>query len=401
LIKNLTDSAAPTQRLLIRRVRQLLMLRGPSGPRRGAALRDLQIVNDGALLIHNGVIEECGAAQRIENLRTARGAREIDAFGKIVMPAFVDPDAALVFSPPRVPRAPDEPSETPLRKISKRRLEAAVIDNAAAWVRHGVLTVGAHTGHARDFRETAKILRLHRNLQERHLRVRSIFSPRVMPDLATLLNEWLPVIRQKKLAPILELSIDQHQPPREIASAAASLGYSLRLRSSAALEQSACAIAAAAGAVAIIAPLPRLVEYAARLLETSCVQILPLFDMAAGEAESGIPIRDYLDRGAALALASCYRPRTPSSFNPQYLLYLAERAGFTPEEAISASTWNAACSLRISSAAGSLEPGKAADLLVMDVPDYRELSRRPGHSDVQLVFRAGHAVYVRGGLSLD
>jgi imidazolonepropionase len=401
LTKNLTDSAAPSQRLLIRRARQLLMLRGPSGPRRGAAMRDLQIVNDGAILIHNGAIEECGAAQRVENLRTARGAREIDAFGKIVMPAFVDPDAALVFSPPRVSRAPDDLSETPLRKISKRRLEGAVIDNAAAYVRYGVLTVGAHTGHARDFRETARTLRLHRNLQERHLRIRSIVSPRAMPDRARLLDEWLPQIRQRRLAPILELSVDEYHGAGEMASAAASLGYSLRLRSSAPLEPDACAIAAAAGAVAIIAPPPRSGEYAARLLETGCVQVLPLFDMATGDVERGMPVRDYLDRGAALALASCYRPRTLSSFNPQYLLYLATRAGFTPEEAITAATWNAACSLRISSAAGSLEPGKAADLLVMDVPDYRELARRPGHSDVQLAFRAGRAVYRRGGLSLD
>jgi len=364
-------------------------------------MRDLQIVNDGAILIHNGVIEECGAAQRVENLRTARDAREIDAFGKIVMPAFVDPDAALVFSPPRVARAADDLPETPLRKISKRRLESAVKDNAAAWVRHGTLTVGAHTGHARDFRETAKILRLHRNLQERHLRVRSIFSPRAMPERATLLNEWLPVIRQRKLAPILELSLDEDYSAGEIASVAASLGYSLRLRSSAPIDQSACVIAAAAGAVAIIAPPPRSSEYAARLIETSCVHVLPLLAMTLDGMERGMPVRDYLERGGALAFASCYRPRTLSAFNPQYLLHLAERAGLTPEEAISAATWNAACALRISSAAGSLEPGKAADLLVMDVSDYRELARRPGHSDVQLVIRGGHAVYRRGGLSLD
>ncbi len=364
-------------------------------------MRDLQIVDDGALLIHNGVIEECGAAQRVENLRSARGAREIDAFGKVVMPAFVDPDAALVFSPPRVARVADDLPETPLRKISKRRLEAAVKDNVAAWARHGVLTVGAHTGHARDLRETTKVLRLHRNLQERHLRVRSIFSPRASPEIATLLEEWLPAIRQRNLAPILELSLDEPYAADEIAAAAASLGYSLRLRSTSPLEQAACAIAATAGAVAIIAPPPRSTEHAARLIETNCVHILPLLDMAMRNAERGMPARDYLDRGAALALASCYRPRTLSSFNPQYLLYLAEQAGFMPAEAISAATWNAACSLRISNAAGSLEPGKAADVLIMDVPDYRELARRPGHSDVQFAFRAGHAVYRRGGLSLD
>ena len=50
---------------------------------------------------------------------------------------------------------------------------------------------------------------------------------------------------------------------------------------------------------------------------------------------------------------------------------------------------------------GSLEPGRAADLLIMDVPDYRELARRAGHNDVQLALRAGRVVYQRAGLNLD
>jgi imidazolonepropionase len=63
-----------------------------------------------------------------------------------------------------------------------------------------------------------------------------------------------------------------------------------------------------------------------------------------------------------------------------------------------AATWNAACSLRMSHVTGSLEPGKTGDVSLMDVPDYRDLARRPGHSDVQVLLRAGQIVYKRGGL---
>ena len=73
----------------------------------------------------------------------------------------------------------------------------------------------------------------------------------------------------------------------------------------------------------------------------------------------------------------------------------------TVQEAIVASTYNAACSLRMSHVTGSLEPGKAADLLVMDVTDYRDLVQRVGHNDVQMAIRAGHAVYRRGSLTAD
>jgi hypothetical protein len=67
--------------VLVRSARQLLTLRGDSGPRRGAALRDLGIVPNGAVLIKDGVIVDAGPARRIEKLPAARRAREIDAGG--------------------------------------------------------------------------------------------------------------------------------------------------------------------------------------------------------------------------------------------------------------------------------------------------------------------------------
>src|SRR5580693_3558487 len=76
--------------LLIRGARQLLTLRGPNGPRRGADLRKLGIIQDGAVRIADGLIAEVGPSRRVENLALARGAEEIDASGCVVMPGFVD-----------------------------------------------------------------------------------------------------------------------------------------------------------------------------------------------------------------------------------------------------------------------------------------------------------------------
>ena len=71
----------------------------------------------------------------------------------------------------------------------------------------------------------------------------------------------------------------------------------------------------------------------------------------------------------------------------------------TIEEAITAVTWNAACSLRMSTVAGSIDPGKQADVTILDVSDYRELAERPGHNDVYMVLRAGKPIYRRSGLA--
>ena len=55
-------------------------------------MNQLNAIQDGVMLIRNGIVEELGPARRVENLVQARRAREIDVTGKIVMPAFVDPD---------------------------------------------------------------------------------------------------------------------------------------------------------------------------------------------------------------------------------------------------------------------------------------------------------------------
>src|SRR4029077_4375358 len=88
--------------LLVRGARQLLTLRGPSGPRRGADLRNLGLIQDGAVLIIDGIIREVGPSRRIENLAVARLAEEINANGRVILPGFVDSHTHLVGGPPRL-----------------------------------------------------------------------------------------------------------------------------------------------------------------------------------------------------------------------------------------------------------------------------------------------------------
>jgi len=73
----------------------LLTLRGPGGYRCGAALHDLGLIEDGAVLIRDGVVDAVGPSRRLENLSDARGALEIPAHGRVVMPGFVDQGLSL------------------------------------------------------------------------------------------------------------------------------------------------------------------------------------------------------------------------------------------------------------------------------------------------------------------
>ena len=128
-------------------------------------MSDLNIIPDGAVLIRDGVIEEVGATRRVENLVPARLARVIDATGRVVMPAFVDPDIALAAS--HVLSAADGAEQFGRTPISGACLDTATAEAAEATAlaadlaRYGVLTIGAHTLAAPDLQNTSKALRLH------------------------------------------------------------------------------------------------------------------------------------------------------------------------------------------------------------------------------------------------
>ncbi|MEK6588333.1 MAG: amidohydrolase family protein, partial [Chloroflexota bacterium] len=77
----------------------------------------------------------------------------------------------------------------------------------------------------------------------------------------------------------------------------------------------------------------------------------------------------------------------------QFVIALACRyMGLTPAQAIAAATINAAAAIRRDSDVGSLEPGKQADLLVLDVPEYRHLGYRFGTNLVSTVVKKGQIV---------
>jgi imidazolonepropionase len=112
-------------------------------------------------------------------------------------------------------------------------------------------------------------------------------------------------------------------------------------------------------------------------------------------AESTAPARQLADAGAICVLASDLNPGTsPVASLPLVIGLAVRRYGWTVREALLACTLNGAWVLRRSHDTGSLEPGKRADVLVVDGPVER-IPYRFGHNPVALVFSGGKLVHVR------
>src|ERR1700691_3451210 len=82
--------------LLITGCSELITLHGPA-PRRGSAMADLSIINDGAVLVTGGRIAAVGPRRKIERLPEARRAEKYDLGGRVLLPGFVDSHTHLVY----------------------------------------------------------------------------------------------------------------------------------------------------------------------------------------------------------------------------------------------------------------------------------------------------------------
>jgi imidazolonepropionase len=404
---------------LVRGARQLLTLRGGTGPRRGADLRNLGLIQDGAVLIVDGRIHQVGPSRRVENVALAREAEEIDASGRVVMPGFVDSHTHLVDGPARISdcgtpgkdASDGDPLATArfIHELSPLKLEAQALHGVNAAVRHGTTTLEAKSGFGLIEANEIKILRVHSALQKAGIPLTSTFlAAQVSPDhchqpdeyVNWLCTHMLPLLQRRKLAEFADIHVGENgfsvERSYRYLCAARELGFGLKLHSGHRPPPGAIRMAVELEISSVDYAGEVTQEEATALSQSPTIAtLLPGASYHFGIEEYG-SARKLIDAGVAVSLATNYSPRNSPSQNMQMSIALAcGRMNMTPAEAVNASTLNAAHAMRKASSIGSLVPGKAADLLILCVPDYREIPYHFGVNQVELVMKNGNVIVER------
>lgn len=403
IYKNITgqlqQTVAKTETILIRGARQLITLRGPGRSRRGAELGDLGIIPDGALLIREGCIVDAGPTRRVENLGLARCALEIDAAGRVVMPGFVDSRVQLW------PASRDSSRSGPgLSALPTRTLATDARKVLAGMARHGTTTVCAATSAARDHSTELKMFRILAGLHGKPLDVLTAYvgvaQAEAGSDPATyvesLCAKVMPVVSRRKLARFAVGNCRAFEPDvaRRFLECARKFGFQLRVWAGA----SPLAIQLAIEMEALTITLDDIEEADIRILaESRTIALLQPAALFLRRAERQPTARRLIESGAAIALASGFGLEDGPTYNMQMVVSLAcSEMRMSPAEAISAATINAAYALGCGADCGSLEPGKRADVIILNVADYRDLSDRFGINHTHMVFKNGTAIYQEG-----
>jgi len=109
------------------------------------------------------------------------------------------------------------------------------------------------------------------------------------------------------------------------------------------------------------------------------------------------PVQKFREFGVPIALATDHNPGTSPFYSMQSVMVMAVfNAGLTPEEAFLGATLNAAFAINRGDEIGSLEPGKKADILILDTHSWIHLFYEPDRNPVEFVIKEGKLVYERG-----
>ena len=406
---------------------QLVTLAGAHRPRTGGDLRQLAIIEDGAMLVREDRIEAIGRRREIETLIDA-DCELIDAGRRVVMPGFVDAHTHPVFAGIRANEFEQRTAGATYREIAAGgggiRATVRATRNAsqgdlvkagkryAEWfLRNGTTTIEAKSGYGLTIEDELKILRAIKQLnQETSLKyvptflgahdIPSEYQSRRQMYVNLVINDMLPRVAEEKLAEYCDVFCEQDvfttDEAWQILSAARCHGLGLRIHADQ-LSLSGGAKLAAELNAATADHLEHADATAIAALKSARVQPVLLPGSVYALGSNHYPAaREMIDAGLAVVLATDFNPgSSPTPSIPMTLSLACTQMKMSPAEAITAATINAAYSLGRGDEIGSLEKGKRADFVIHDASDYRELAYFFGIEHPWRVYSAGKLAYAR------
>ena len=417
--------------LIIEKANQLVTLRGGSEkPLTKENMRQLGIIENGAVAVKNGKIIDVGKTEKINSKYKSENV--INAYGKLVAPGFVDAHTHLVFAGSRedefemklegisymeilqkgggILRTVAETRKASLEQLielGKERLDTMLI--------HGTTSVEAKSGYGLSTRDEIKCLEAIEKLNKQHPidAIPTFLGAHAVPNeyrdrpddyVDLVVEEMIPAVAERKLAEFCDVFCEKGvfnvEQSKRILLAGKEYGLLPKIHADEMSWLGGAELAAEVEAVSAEHLLFASENGIKALAEKGVVAVLlpaASFSLMLGKYANA---RKMITEGVAVALGTDLNPICWVE-NMQLVIALACRMmKLTPAEALSAATINAAHSLRKAHMIGSLEVGKKADIVIFKVPNYRFLGYRFGVNLVDKVIKNGRLVVDDGRLVL-
>ena len=416
-----------TEKLLIKHAAELVTGAG-NAPKKGAAMNDIGMIADGALLAENGKITWTGSTAQLP-LTDETGWQVIDASGRCVLPGFVDSHTHMVFGGYRPEEFYWRLNGTPYLEILERgggilntvqatraanhdELKAAAAQRLENMLGMGVTTVEGKSGYGLDKETELRQLAVMNELnREQPVEIVPTFmgAHAVPPEykgrtddyVDYLIREVLPAVAEQGVARFCDVFCEQGVfslvQSRRLLEAARKLGLQPKLHADEIVPLGGAELGAALGACSADHLLQASDGGIAALRDSNTVAtLLPMTAFCLREEYARA--RAMIDGGVAVALATDYNPGSCFSHSVPLVAALAAiQLKMTPAEIVTALTLNGAAAVGRAGTLGSLEAGKQADIVILSYPSHLFLVYHAGMNIVDQVIKRGCLVWKRAG----
>jgi imidazolonepropionase len=360
---------------------------------------DIHVVPDAALVWNKAEIVWVGPERELP--AQYQRAERVDAGGRLVIPGLIDCHTHLAFAGWRADEFAQRIRGRTYLEIARagggiastvRHTRAAteeeLVQRAAGFLEGmlalGVTTVECKSGYGLNEETELKLLRVYRRLgREQPVRlVPTFLGAHVVPPefqnnregyVELLAERLIPRIAGDKLASFCDVFVEESAfsvaEARRILRAGQRAGLGSKLHADQLTNETGAELAGEIGAVSAD-HLECISERGIAALREAGVVAVSLPLAAHYLRQQPMPARRLIDSGVALAVATDFNPGTAPSYHLPLALTLAcTLQRMTPAEALKGATVYAARAVGLEAEIGSLEPGKAADLAVIDAPD--------------------------------
>ncbi len=405
--------------LFIKNIGQLVTVAARGEPfKAGADMRELHVIENGAVLIEDGIIRTVGPTAEIS---PPNNIDVLDADGRIALPGFVDSHTHTVFAGSRenefAMRAEGKSYQeiaasgggiistmTATRAASKKELLHTAERRINEMLRHGTTTVEIKSGYGLNPESEIKMLEVINILRRDSLATivptflgAHAFPPEFKGDkqgyVDLIINRMLPYIGERQFATFCDVFCDEGyfdlRQTENILLEAKRHGMIPKLHADQLSAIGATKLGAQLNAVSVDHLEHLTTDGIEALKKSSCIAtVLPGASFFLNQPYA--PARSIIEAGIPLAIATDFNPGSAMCFSmPMMITIACTQMNMTPEEAITAATLNGAAALGLSSEIGSVEAGKQADIVLYDVPHYRFLPYHYAFNHVWRIVKNG------------
>ena len=411
--------------LLIEHATELVTCASNGGPKRGRAMDDVGIIHDGAVAIHKGRIVAVGPTAEVRK-RVTGADRVINARGHSVIPGLVDPHTHVVWAGDRVHEFEMRLKGATYLEIFEagggilrtvRDTRAASLDDLVAETRerldrmllHGTTTIEAKSGYEMTLEGEIRQLEVIRTLNKMHpIDLVPTFCAQAIPPewegkvdefAREIAEKWVPEFVKRGLVEycdvFAEVGFFNMEQTRVILEACKRLGVKVRIHADWLAHSGGGELGVELDVVSADHLIHTPMEVIDKIAEKGIIGVfLPTTPFCyLGRYANA---REIIKRGVPVALGTDLSAANMSESMQMMMTIAALQMKMTPSEVFSAATINSAHAVERAREIGSIEEGKKADIVILDIPNHKFIPYHYGVNHVKMVFKNGQIV-VDGG----